>query len=90
MCILTSVPSSGPDYLCTMAERRNMLSVEGLTKTYGERRLFTDLTFELRRRTRGPCGPKRIRQPPSCAPFVAKNLPTTEGLSFQRGYGMGI
>ena len=30
-----------------MAERRNMLSVEGLTKTYGERRLFTDLTFGI-------------------------------------------
>ena len=28
-----------------MAERRNMLSVEGLTKTYGERQLFADLTF---------------------------------------------
>ncbi|HAT47307.1 MAG TPA: ABC transporter, partial [Flavobacteriales bacterium] len=28
-----------------MAERRNMLSVEGLTKTYGERQLFHDLTF---------------------------------------------
>jgi len=28
-----------------MAERRNMLSVEGLTKTYGERLLFRDLTF---------------------------------------------
>ena len=28
-----------------MAERRNMLSVEGLTKTYGERQLFRDLTF---------------------------------------------
>ncbi|MGB1577353.1 MAG: ABC-F family ATP-binding cassette domain-containing protein [Flavobacteriales bacterium] len=28
-----------------MAERRNMLSVEGLTKTYGERQLFNDLTF---------------------------------------------
>ena len=28
-----------------MAERKNMLSVEGLTKTYGERRLFTKLTF---------------------------------------------
>ena len=42
-----AAPSSGPDYLCTMAERRNMLSVEGLTKTYGERRLFTDLTFGI-------------------------------------------
>jgi len=30
-----------------MAERRNMLSVEGLTKTYGERTLFSDLTFGL-------------------------------------------
>ena len=28
-----------------MAERKNMLSVEGLTKTYGERRLFSSLTF---------------------------------------------
>lgn len=28
-----------------MAERRNMLSVERLTKTYGERQLFHDLTF---------------------------------------------
>ena len=28
-----------------MAERRNMLSVEGLTKTYGERQLFASLTF---------------------------------------------
>lgn len=28
-----------------MAERRNMLSVEGLTKTYGERQLFAHLTF---------------------------------------------
>lgn len=28
-----------------MAEKRNMLSVEGLTKTYGERQLFADLTF---------------------------------------------
>ena len=28
-----------------MAERKNMLSVEGLTKTYGERRLFSNLTF---------------------------------------------
>ena len=28
-----------------MAERRNMLSVELLTKTYGERQLFADLTF---------------------------------------------
>ena len=30
-----------------MAERRNMLSVERLTKTYGERTLFSDLTFGL-------------------------------------------
>ena len=28
-----------------MAERKNMLSVEGLSKTYGERRLFSSLTF---------------------------------------------
>lgn len=28
-----------------MAERRNMLSVEGLSKSYGERQLFADLTF---------------------------------------------
>lgn len=28
-----------------MGERRNFLSVEGLTKTYGERLLFRDLTF---------------------------------------------
>ena len=28
-----------------MAERKNMLSVEGLSKTYGERKLFSNLTF---------------------------------------------
>ena len=30
-----------------MAARRNMLSVEGLSKSYGERQLFADLTFGI-------------------------------------------
>ena len=33
------------EYLCGMAEKKNVLSVEGLTKSYGERILFEDVTF---------------------------------------------
>jgi len=44
-CNSLAFAASSRDYLWNMAERRNMLSVEGLSKTYGERRLFADLTF---------------------------------------------